>query len=297
MLRKKNNLVLLYKPENISSFKALYSVKRGLGMKKVGHTGTLDPFACGLMVVLTGQYTKLAQYFEASEKRYRTVVKLGVETDTLDTEGDVVATSEYLPSIEEIKDSVARHLGVIQQMPPIYSAIKIDGRRAYDYARSGKEIEMKSREVFVKEISILNYEDGLLELDILCGKGTYIRSLARDIAKGAGTVGHLVFLERTMVGGFFSSDAVVPDEFDSSKVIDVSKDIFADKLGILSLDLKQEYLENVKHGKALRDEFFYQKMDDEALYSVFLEERFIALVRKGTDNISYEGVFLEDEDI
>lgn len=294
---KKNNLILLYKPENISSFRALGAIKKSLNTKKVGHTGTLDPFACGLMVVLTGQYTKLAQYFEAADKRYRAILKFGVATESMDTEGQITSRCEYIPTLDEIKKVLGRFIGKIEQVPPAYSAIRINGKRAYEHARAGEAVEMQSREVYIESIDIINYADGLLEFEVSCGKGTYIRSLAQDVALACNSLGHLIFLERTEVGGLSSKDAVEPNDFDYTKVVKISKKIIGENLKIACIDMKKDFILNLKYGKTLEEEYFLQDKIEKGLNAIFCEDKFVALVEKGKDKLYYKGVFLEDENI
>ncbi len=205
------SLLLLRKPTGITSFESLRPVKRHVD-KKVGHAGTLDKFAEGLMIVLTGRFTKLNPLLGDLDKRYVATVRFGEETDTLDPEGKVIATAA-LPSEETVAEVLKRSFtGSIMQSPPQYSAIHIDGKRAYRMAREGIEVHMPSRPVTIHSIRIVGWDGSDMILDVRCSKGTYIRSLARDIARASGSRAHLVALKRTEIGPFRFEDAVDPED-------------------------------------------------------------------------------------
>ena len=195
-----NGFIFLHKPSGITSFQSLGSLKRIFNTKKIGHTGTLDKFASGAMIVCVGSFTRLASYITQQDKEYKALIRFGIQTDTLDPEGDVVATGP-IPSYEEILSVIDNFKGVQFQVPPKYSAVHIDGKRAYKKVRSGEEFDMPARKIEIYDIEPLTYKDGIFEARIACSKGTYIRSLARDIAQAVGTVGSLAALQRTRVGG------------------------------------------------------------------------------------------------
>lgn len=205
--------ILLDKPEGISSFAALYPIKKALGTKKVGHTGTLDPFASGLLVVLIGGALKLSSWICAHEKRYTAEISFGAETDTLDHTGHVIENAP-LPNIDALNAALSKFRGGFLQTPPQYSAIHIDGKRAYELAREGKPVSLSPRQVTVFELALDNVTTnmaGAVErtaISARCSSGTYIRALARDIAIAAGSRGHLVKLRRTHVGNFGVDNAL-----------------------------------------------------------------------------------------
>jgi len=196
-----SGLILFNKPPGITSFDALRDIKRALGTGKVGHTGTLDKFACGLLIVLVGKALRLSRWFTHCDKKYIGKIRFGEETDTLDPEGKIIAQAE-LPSREDVESILSQFTGSIMQAPPAFSAIHINGKRASDLSRGGKEVEMKKREVTIYKLDLLSWEPPFAEIFVHCSSGTYIRSLARDIALGAGSRAHLVELKRTHVGGF-----------------------------------------------------------------------------------------------
>jgi tRNA pseudouridine55 synthase len=196
-----SGLLLLNKEPGLTSFDALRGVKRAFNTGKVGHTGTLDKFASGLLAVLVGKAVKLAPYTGLGEKEYLAVIRFGAETDTLDPEGAVIAEAP-LPSREELEAALPRFRGEILQAPPAYSAVHVGGERAYELARSGKAPEMKKRPVTIHRLELLSFEAPEAAIRAVVSSGTYIRSLARDLALAAGSRAHLKSLTRTRIGGF-----------------------------------------------------------------------------------------------
>ena len=211
-LSSPDGIVLLAKKPGFTSFSSLHSVKKALGTNKVGHTGTLDSFAQGLLVVCTGRLTKLAGNITEFDKSYEAVIKFGEETDTLEFTGTLIKTAP-LPTLEALKHAIARYTGKIMQAPPSFSAVHVNGKRASALAREGKSVELPPRPVTVYEAKLTETKidsKGLIEyckISFTVSKGTYIRCLARDIAKEAGSAGHLVGLYRTRVGNFDIKDA------------------------------------------------------------------------------------------
>lgn len=211
-LSSPDGIVLLAKKPGLTSFASLHSVKKALGTTKVGHTGTLDSFAQGLLVVCTGRLTKLAGCITEFNKNYSAVIKFGEETDTLEYTGEVIRTAP-LPSIDSLNEAIKKYTGNILQAPPAFSAIHVNGKRASDLAREGKTVEIPPRPITVFSVNLIETkitDEGLVEyckIDFSVSKGTYIRCLARDIAKEAGSAGHLIGLYRTRIGNFDIKDA------------------------------------------------------------------------------------------
>ena len=212
--------IILDKPLGLGSTQGVAAVKRvlrqaGHGKVKVGHGGTLDPLATGVLPIAVGEATKLAGRMLDSDKVYAFTIRFGEQTDTLDAEGPVIATSPARPTRDALAAVLPRFTGPIAQVPPAYSALKVDGARAYDLARAGEEVVLKSRDVVIHALSIDAAEaDGALEAATLVAhvsKGTYIRSLARDIALALGTVGHVTMLRRIKAGPFDLSGAISLD--------------------------------------------------------------------------------------
>jgi tRNA pseudouridine55 synthase len=202
-----SGLILLHKQTGVTSFDALRDIKRALGTGKAGHTGTLDKFAEGLLLVLTGRALKLSKWFTHCDKQYEGAICFGAETDTLDPEGAVIANAP-LPSREAVESALAQFRGGIEQAPPAYSAIHIDGERASALARRGEAPEMKKRPVTIYRLELRSWEPPFAQIFVHCSSGTYIRSLARDIALAAGSRAHLTALVRTQVAGFRLENAV-----------------------------------------------------------------------------------------
>lgn len=211
--RPRSGLALLRKPEGITSFGALAPVKRAVGSGKVGHAGTLDRFARGLLVALAGSYSRLSPYVMSGEKLYRGLVAFGSETETLDPEGKVIAVAPP-PSESRLRDALPAFRGSILQRPPAYSAVLIGGKRAYRIALEGGEPQVRERTVQIFSLELISYDGSDALMEVRCSSGTYIRSLARDIAAACGSRGHLRALERLAIGPFRVEDAVDPEAFD-----------------------------------------------------------------------------------
>lgn len=198
-----NGLLLIDKPVGISSFDVIRRLRKAIDQKKFGHAGTLDPMASGLLPILANKGTRLVPFIMGGRKRYRATVKLGEATNTDDTEGEVVATGS-LEGIdaEKVEACLVEFIGEIQQVPPRYSAIRVKGKRAYAMARAGKDVELEARTVTVYGIENIEVDLPRVQFDIECGKGTYIRSVARDLGERLGCHGYLLDLRRTQVGPF-----------------------------------------------------------------------------------------------
>ena len=211
-----NGWIILDKPIGLGSTQAVSAVKRilrvaGEPKTKVGHGGTLDPLASGVLPIALGEATKLAGRMLDATKTYCFTIRFGEETDTLDAEGQPVASSEVRPSLEHLEAILPRFTGPIEQVPPAYSALKIGGKAAYARARAGEELEMQPRPVTIHELKILDSTPDDATLSATVSKGTYIRSLARDIARGLDTVGHVTILRRTRAGPFCLEQSISLD--------------------------------------------------------------------------------------
>lgn len=223
-MQQLNGWLILNKPLNVSSAKAVAIVKRALKVKKIGHAGTLDPLASGVLPLAIGEATKTVQYAMLAEKQYEFTVKWGEATATDDCEGEVTATSAVRPDEDEILAILPEFTGIIQQTPPAYSAIKLDGRRAYDMARRGENVELKPREVVIHKLELTASDKDGATFSVNCGKGTYVRSLARDIAEKLGTKGHVTALKRTKVGSFSIKDAILLENLEKTVYKPASSD-------------------------------------------------------------------------
>jgi tRNA pseudouridine55 synthase len=200
--------LVLDKPYDMSSTEAVGKVRWLFGAKKAGHAGTLDPLATGILPIALGEATKTVLNVQDGTKVYRFTMLWGASTTTDDAEGSVVATSELRPSEAELLAVLPRFTGTISQVPPIFSAIKVDGERAYDLARAGEHVELAAREITVETLVVIAHGPERTEMEVTCQKGTYVRSLARDIAEALGTRAHVVALRRAAVGTFHQARAV-----------------------------------------------------------------------------------------
>ncbi len=217
-LCEKNGWILIDKPSGLSSAKVVSKVKKFLNVKKAGHAGTLDPFATGLLPVAIGEATKTMSLIINSKKEYSFTVLWGKETDTDDSEGNVIKQYDIIPKEEDIKDILKKFSGNIEQIPPNFSSIKINGERAYNLARkhfqskkSSLKLDFKIRKVFVYELKLLNHKKYETEFKICCSKGTYVRALARDMGRTLGTVAHVSQLKRLTVGNFNIKNSISLD--------------------------------------------------------------------------------------
>ena len=199
-----DGIVNVNKPLGITSHDVVYRLRKILNIKKIGHTGTLDPEASGVLPMCIGKGTKLAEYLTASDKQYLATLKLGAFTDTQDATGEVLGTFEVNVSQEQICDVVKKFIGEIQQIPPMFSAIKIDGKKLYELAREGKTVEREARRITIHNIEIkkIDLENNIIEMLVDCSKGTYIRTLCNDIGAALGCGGHMSALCRTKSGRF-----------------------------------------------------------------------------------------------
>ena len=256
--------IILDKPLGLGSTQAVAAVKRnlreaGYGKLKVGHGGTLDPLATGVLPIAIGEATKLCGRMLGASKHYDFTIKFGEETAGLDAEGEVVATSEIRPTLAQIEAVLPSFTGAIEQIPPAFSAIKVDGKRAYDRARAGEVVEIAARLVTVYSLSVARPSRGDGEEEITLSahvsKGTYIRSLARDIARALGTVGHVTMLRRTKAGPFELEQAISLDKLNEIGKGAPAKDIIlpleAGLVDIPALDLSPDAAKAIQQGRVL----------------------------------------------
>ena len=253
-----NGLILLDKNPGLTSFESLNIIKKALSTGKVGHTGTLDKFASGLLVVLVGQALKLSSLLNFCDKEYEAQIRFGIETDTLDPEGKIIREAEA-PAKESVEEALLGFRGEIQQSPPAYSAIHINGKRAHELSRQGKIPEMKKRPVTIKKLELISWEPPFASIRVVCTSGTYIRSLARDIALEAGSCAHLNALKRTRTGGFFLSNAFNPEATNDSAILrqlvmeaiqPISPGIFS-SCGLPFTHIEDKCIEPIRHGQSL----------------------------------------------
>ena len=210
-------ILLIDKSEDWTSHDVVAKLRRLLGERRIGHAGTLDPMATGLLTIFVGRATRAVSFAEAQEKTYIARLRLGITTDTQDITGRVLTTAAADMSAVDLEAVLSRFLGEIQQVPPMYSAIKVDGQRLYKLARQGVEVERKARPVKIHRIAVLGQTEGNFELEIVCSKGTYIRTLCHDIGAALGCGGTMSALRRTKVGAFSVADAYTTAEVEATE--------------------------------------------------------------------------------
>ena len=224
--RNVNGWIILDKPCGVTSTHAVARIKRIFDARKVGHAGTLDPLATGILPIALGEATKTVSYAVQDEKAYEFTVRWGIETTTDDTEGELACESAVRPSLDDVQAVLPEFIGQIEQIPPKFSAIKINGNRAYDVARSGGDVELKARSVQIGDLRIVGSPDAdHTTFSAICGKGTYVRSLARDFGRKLGCCGHIAGLRRTRVGLFDTENSTTFDELEAALEDDRAGDV------------------------------------------------------------------------
>ena len=246
--------VVLNKPYDMTSTQAVGKVRWLFGAAKAGHAGTLDPLATGILPIALGEATKAVPQVQDGTKIYRFAIKWGSSTTTDDAEGEVVAMSGMRPERSALEAVLPQFTGTIWQRPPIYSAIKVDGERAYDLARSGEAVDLPPRQIEVDAIALIEHGSEQSILEVTCGKGTYVRSLARDIAETLGTRGHVSMLHRAAVGPFHDGDALTIDQLESLPLEArdaLLKPVAAGFAGLPEIRLDAQQATAVRHGNAV----------------------------------------------
>ncbi len=231
---KNRGIIPINKPQNWTSFDVVNKVKHKLKPLKVGHLGTLDPMATGVLLITVGKATKLFDLMQKKSKTYVATFEFGYETDTLDATGQTTNKCENIPNIEQIQSILLKFMGKISQIPPKYSAKSINGMRAYDLARLNINFELKPKEVEIYEFKILSYEGKILKLEIKCGSGTYIRSVGRDIAHSLGSLATMTELVRTEVGNFDLNKCLNIQEIEDiqNKIVPIKSILLFEKLDL-----------------------------------------------------------------
>jgi tRNA pseudouridine55 synthase len=262
-----NGIINVLKPPGMTSSDVVVYLRRKLGIKKVGHTGTLDPEAAGVLPVCLGKATKIADYIMHQDKVYRCAMKLGTTTDTSDLTGEVLSETKDIPGMERIAEALLSFRGESEQVPPMHSAIKIGGKKLYQLARQGIELEIPPRKICIADIRLLSFHspDTVL-FEVCCSKGTYIRALCRDIGEELGCGAAMAFLVRTRTGAFSAEDSSTLDEILSaveqgtldSVVLPTEEAL---KQVMPSIVLQQDCLEPIRHGNSVSTEYVSGNMD------------------------------------
>ena len=242
-------VINIYKPKGMTSHDVVSVLRKKLNIKQVGHTGTLDPFAEGVLPVCVGKATRLIEYFD-DDKEYLATVQFGSQTTTYDLEGDITQTSSTKITQTDLEKALEAFRGEILQTPPIYSAIKVNGKKLYEYAREGKEVKIEPRKVTIYKIELKSFDEikQQAEISIKCSKGTYIRSIANDLGVNLGCFGHLVKLIRTQAGKFLVGNSVQLDDLDIKNKIQSPLEV----LSLPQINVNDIMHERISHGMSIK---------------------------------------------
>lgn len=266
-----NGILCVYKPQNMTSFDVVARIRRILKTKKVGHAGTLDPMATGILVIAVNKATKALNYIGVENKTYEGQIKLGLRTHTGDIWGDVLETMDYRDySKEEIETVLNSFLGKMRQRVPKVSAKKIEGQRSYDLVRKGEDVEQLYTDIEISDIELLSFSNGLIDFRATVSNGTYIRTLCEDIAEKLGTIGTMSALERTVVGVYTLEDAIALDDINENTVLtDVRSSIVLPKIVDKGLN------ERIGHGKRINLNTTHDQvlLDGEEFFAVYEREK------------------------
>ncbi|MBE5819217.1 MAG: tRNA pseudouridine(55) synthase TruB [Clostridiales bacterium] len=264
-----DGILIINKPKGYTSHDVVNVIRKKLNIKKVGHTGTLDPNATGVLPILVGQATKVSKYLIEHDKTYVAKLKLGEKTSTGDVEGEIIEKKDVPTDLHEeyVLEVLKNFTGKQKQIPPVYSAIKVNGKKAYEYARENKEIKLEPREIEIEQIQLIEFKDEEITFEVECSKGTYIRTLCEDIAIKLGTVGFMKELERKKINIFTIENAINLEDISEKELINIEK-VFEDREKIFLNKRKLElFLNGVKLQFNLKDD----------LYRIYSENYFIGL--------------------
>lgn len=268
-----DGLILINKQKGFTSHDVVNVIRKKLNTKKVGHTGTLDPNATGVLPILVGKATKISKYLMEHDKTYIATIELGEKTDTGDSEGQVIEEKSIPADLkkEDINNALQNFFGKQKQVPPMYSAIKINGKKLYEYAREGKEVKLEAREIEIYKIELLEYQNNKIKFEVECSKGTYIRTLCEDIAKKLGTVGYMEELQRTKVNNFRIEDSILLDDItleNAEKNMIKIEEVFKEKE---TIELDNKKLELFLNGVKLTYNL------PNSIYRIYNNEQFIGI--------------------
>ncbi len=321
-----NGIIPINKPQNWTSHDCVAVVRRVLHIKRVGHTGTLDPMATGVLPICVGTATRITEYMDRSFKEYKATLKLGITTDTQDIWGEVLSKCDIPDTsdkkvrekINEIFDSFK---GEISQIPPKYSAIKVAGKKLYEYAREGKEVEIKPRKVFINRIEILNISGDTIDFTVECSKGTYIRSICHDIGEKLGCGAAMSALVRTKAGGFLLKDCIDIEDIKEMTAEELRGELYKTDYPLSCFDkifLSKKQARDFVNGKKIREieidktkikqclnnigntDNFEDKKEDKSYYTIYFEELFLGVATLQDGFLKADKVFdvrMQNEDI
>ncbi len=290
-----DKIINILKPPNMTSHDVVGRLRRLTRIKRIGHTGTLDPMAAGVLPVCIGKSTKIIEYFEQDAKTYRCEMTLGASTDTEDAWGTVLETSELVPTEEALRGAMMSFVGDIDQIPPMYSALKINGQKLYDLARQGKVVERQARRRTIHSIDIIdiNLEKKTVLYDVTCSKGTYIRTLCHDIGVQLGCFAHMSFLMRTQSGQFSLANAVTLEQLNNIEDVIKYSQTIEETLSTFEridvpVDLQQKMINGVKI------DLTPYLTNESQFYMVYVGDLFIGTA-KSTDTGIFVDKYLYDQ--
>ena len=277
MIERQIGFVNVIKPTGVTSFEVVSRVKKIFNEKHVGHLGTLDPAASGVLPIAVGKATKFFDYFLNKDKCYTALVKFGKETDTLDSFGNITNINDKIISKEDIEKVISNFVGEIEQVPPKFSAIKIDGKKAYELARKNINFEIKSRKITIFDIKLIkNCGRNLFLFKVHCSAGTYIRTLFQDIAKALKTVSTTVAIIRTKSGRFKIDDAKTLDELEKSPKVDLIEKIFSD---LQIIDISAKYAKKILNGVKLKLNEIDFNVDKSKEFLIKFQDKLVGLFK------------------
>ncbi|AJD31049.1 tRNA pseudouridine(55) synthase TruB [Clostridium sporogenes] len=276
-----DGVINVLKPKGITSFDVVRDIRKIAKIKKVGHTGTLDPLASGVLPVCIGKATKIVDYIMEGTKTYRVEMKLGTTTDTYDREGTVLEEKEVSVSSIEVEKAIEKYKGNIEQVPPMYSALKINGQKLYDLARKGIEVEREARKIQIHDICILSIDLPYIIFDVKCSKGTYIRSLCFDIGNDLGSGAVMWNLERLEASPFNIKEAIKLEDLNEENIKQFITPIDEALKDYEKLYLNKKFEKLVLNGVILKDRRVLDNIEENKLYRTYIEEdNFIGLGMK-----------------
>lgn len=279
-------VINVLKPPFMTSHDVVAITRRTLNMKKVGHTGTLDPMACGVLPICVGKATKIVDYIQDDKKTYRCKMKLGSSTNTQDRWGEIVEESNKVVSNEEIKAVIATYHGEIEQIPPMFSALKVGGKKLVDLAREGQVIERKPRIRTIFSISNIEIDFPQVTFDVVCSKGTYIRTLCNDIGEDLGTFGHMTFLERLATGKFNLTDAITVEELRATEDFSTILRPVDQAIDTVRIDVPVRLENAILNGRIINlKPFLRQPSDENTIYAVYVKDVFIGIALGNSEEI------------
>lgn len=285
VLNKTNGIIVINKPQDWTSHDCVAVMRRATGIKRIGHTGTLDPMATGVLPICIGTATRIMEYMDLDWKTYRATLKLGIETDTEDIWGEVISekSTEGI-SKEQIVQVVNSFIGEIEQIPPKYSALKVNGKKLYEYARAGQEVKIKSRKITVKEIIINDISGDNVDLTTTCSKGTYIRTICSDIGKKLGCGATMSSLVRTASGIFKLKDAIEIEDIkkmSKEEILDrlIDTDVPLVHFGKINLDAKKA--KDFVNGKKIRRKEIdiVGESNHQNMYNIYYSNEFLGVAK------------------